>query len=220
MGAICGRCGEPREAHGGASHLGACPGESGIQAKRFSIGPEDRPRPEEPAQPNHVPLAGVDELIAWLSAIWDARERELDEDERAAQAATAGPWWHGAEGAWADEQAVLAGASDARPTCVAATGDFGDSQSAFDAEHITRWDPARVLREVTTERAEIAAKRRILSAIMKLEQPMRTTIGAPRNGRPGTWRSRPRGDDPRERLLKLLAQPYVGRPGWREEWRA
>jgi hypothetical protein len=42
MGAICARCGEPREAHGGPKSLGACPGETGIKAKRFSIAIEDR----------------------------------------------------------------------------------------------------------------------------------------------------------------------------------
>jgi hypothetical protein len=42
MGAICGRCGEPREAHGGRQHLGACPGEIGLRAQRFSIALNDR----------------------------------------------------------------------------------------------------------------------------------------------------------------------------------
>lgn len=79
MGAICGRCGEPREAHGGPSHLGACPGESGIDAKRFSIEPGDRPNPEweEPARlplPPRVATA-VDDLAAWLRA-------QLDDDEQ------------------------------------------------------------------------------------------------------------------------------------------
>jgi hypothetical protein len=48
LGALCAwpACGEPREAHGGESHYGACPGESGLYAKRFSIAAEDRPPPE------------------------------------------------------------------------------------------------------------------------------------------------------------------------------
>lgn len=43
LAAVCGRCGEPREAHGGPKLLGACPDESGLRARRFSIAPEDRP---------------------------------------------------------------------------------------------------------------------------------------------------------------------------------
>lgn len=43
LGAVCGRCGEPREAHGGPKLLGACPDQSGLRARRFSIPAEDRP---------------------------------------------------------------------------------------------------------------------------------------------------------------------------------
>jgi hypothetical protein len=43
LAAVCGRCGEPREAHGGPKLFGACPDQSGLRAKRFSIAPEDRP---------------------------------------------------------------------------------------------------------------------------------------------------------------------------------
>lgn len=47
LAAVCGRCGEPREAHGGPKLLGACPDQSGVQAKRFSIAPEDRPTSQD-----------------------------------------------------------------------------------------------------------------------------------------------------------------------------
>lgn len=33
MGVLCGRCGEPREAHGGPKHLGACPDQSGFDGE-------------------------------------------------------------------------------------------------------------------------------------------------------------------------------------------
>jgi hypothetical protein len=46
LAAICGRCREPREAHGGEKHYGACPDEHGLYARRFSIAAEDRMEPE------------------------------------------------------------------------------------------------------------------------------------------------------------------------------
>jgi hypothetical protein len=57
--------------------------------------------------------------------------------------------------------------------------------------HIARWDPARVL-------AEVEAKRKILSMYEDYTAERRH-LG------PVIW---------------ALAQPYAGRPGWREEWRA
>jgi hypothetical protein len=42
LAAICARCGEPREAHGGLSHLGACPDERGLRARRFQLRTEDK----------------------------------------------------------------------------------------------------------------------------------------------------------------------------------
>lgn len=84
MGAICGRCGEPRLAHGGPRHLGACPGESGIEAKRFSIASDDRPQPEfEEATPSdRLPLppravTAVDELVAFVRQQLDRQEAAL-----------------------------------------------------------------------------------------------------------------------------------------------
>lgn len=47
--AICARCGEPREAHGGPKKLGNCPDQSGLQGKRFSLRSEDKPERVEPA---------------------------------------------------------------------------------------------------------------------------------------------------------------------------
>lgn len=43
LAAVCAHCGEPREAHGGPKRLGACPGQSGLYAKRFSLREEDKP---------------------------------------------------------------------------------------------------------------------------------------------------------------------------------
>lgn len=43
LAVVCDRCGEPREAHGGPKHLGACPGQSGLYAERFRLRPGDKP---------------------------------------------------------------------------------------------------------------------------------------------------------------------------------
>lgn len=60
------------------------------------------------------------------------------------------------------------------------------------SQHIARWDPARVL-------AEVEAKRRILD----LHAPL------------ADYKGRVQCE-----TVSLLAQPYAGRDGWREEWRA
>jgi hypothetical protein len=57
------------------------------------------------------------------------------------------------------------------------------------SEHIARWDPARVL-------AEVDAKRRILETL-----------------------HHEGGDHLFSDTFRLLAAPYAGRKGWREEWR-
>jgi len=69
------------------------------------------------------------------------------------------------------------------------------SLPAFMVDHMTRWDPARVLREV-------AAKRRILElgiccACAVEKQPC----------------------DHRDATLRLLAFPYSTHPDYRQEWR-
>lgn len=50
--AVCARCGEPRPAHGGPKHLGACPGEHGVRAPRFQLRDEDKPESWERANPS------------------------------------------------------------------------------------------------------------------------------------------------------------------------
>jgi uncharacterized protein DUF6221 len=86
------------------------------------------------------------------------------------------------------------------------------------AEHIARWDPARVL-------AEIAAKRRLLANHEKVTaRELRWTAETDTHemvsfescvclesdvGYSGTW--------PCEDLI-VSAAPYAGRPGWKDEW--
>jgi hypothetical protein len=71
------------------------------------------------------------------------------------------------------------------------------------AGHIARWDPARVL-------AEVEAKRRILD----LHEPIHGLDVK------GVATCRTCHAVPPCQHVRLLAQPYDARDGWREEWRA
>lgn len=135
------------------------------------------------------------ELVDWL-------RQQLDEDERVALAAHANVW--NAEASRHDSEFVIV--PDFTPSGVGVV--FG----AKNAQHIANWDPARVL-------AEVEAKRRILD-----EHPhepaapwgtaMVTSVGC------ATCHDRGEGVIGKGwcRTARLLAQPYAGRPGWREEW--
>ena len=86
-------------------------------------------------------------------------------------------------------------AREASPDCTP------DDPRASDADirHVARWNPARVL-------AEVEAKRHILDRCTRYFQ----------------WpdMSRMVTDDLAAATVLLLAQPYAGREGWREEWRS
>jgi hypothetical protein len=75
------------------------------------------------------------------------------------------------------------------------------------AAHIARHDPARVL-------AEVAAKQ----AILEIHPGSTERDECPGCGAwlSGTWATPPGAMCP---VVAALAQPYAGRPGWREEWR-
>lgn len=143
-------------------------------------------------------MNAVDELITWLRA-------QLDDDERVARVATAGPWRHNPEMQWRKpgttwfEEAVFAGPFGKDAICIAGTGEPDDAQSMDDANHIARWDPARVL-------AEIEAKRRIL------DKHARVLEG-------DNWAWFAGSESESEWYVRILALPYAGREGWREEWR-
>jgi hypothetical protein len=138
----------------------------------------------------------------------------LDEDERVARAATPGPWrWEEpSDSEWPtyDQSLVSDGKADGGEPAAVLLG-WGHDASGIEAEqadrdHIARHDPARVL-------AEVAAKRAILDRYEALL----------------AYAARPYDDhpDPSRRagylhalqvVIEGLAQPYAGRPGWREEW--
>jgi hypothetical protein len=132
------------------------------------------------------------EFVAWL-------RHQIDEDERVARAANT------------EEIHWLA--------------EYGASTTSDDSEaHIKRHDPARVL-------AEVAAKK----AILELHVPRELNfVRIP----PGTGKDEAKrifNETPKRvicsvcmeglrpvdhpcRTVRLLAQPFAGRPSWREEW--
>lgn len=128
----------------------------------------------------------MDDLVTWLRA-------QLDEDERVARAAeadNASPWQIEEPGAnirTADHYTVVH-IEDSTP-------------EPATAEHIARWDPARVL-------AEIDAKRRIIAHIGMV------VISPGREALPAEY------VEQMELFLRALALPYADRPGYRSEWAA
>jgi hypothetical protein len=134
------------------------------------------------------------DLIIWLRA-------QLDDDERVARAASMAPWLRDEANASIRHSGPSASKSSESfgMYVIASVGahDIG-RPSHEDAEHIARWDPARVL-------AEVDAKRRILDHADVSRE--RGKIG-PSPG-DGAWFL----------TVRLLALPYADRPGFRDEWR-
>lgn len=134
----------------------------------------------------------MDDLITWLHG-------QLDEDERVALAT----------------QAEHCDVFDGTGIVVmhAATGTRSVTLTSTVATYLARWDPARVL-------AEIEVKRRILVTLQIMRTPVPTPPGYPAAARAMKIEVELAEEQAAELLLRLLALPYAGRPGWREEWRA
>lgn len=129
----------------------------------------------------------MDDLLAFLRA-------RLDEDEAQASVATRGPWR-------AEDRPVFSGFyrvvtrdyDDEDQGDVVVSGDDVGGARRNDAQHIARYDPARVLREVE-------AKRELINWILR-------------------WPLRPAPPSSVDGLLERLALPYADHEGYREEWK-
>lgn len=132
-----------------------------------------------------------DDLIVWLRA-------QLDDDERVArEVPESSRTWHTA-GGWPETGPD--GVADEAGRWIVEEADERD------VAHIARWDPAAVL-------AEVEAKRRTLDlhwpdTIQYVKPKCHECSGC------GCCSM----DHPCD-TVRLLAQQYAGRPGWREEWR-
>jgi hypothetical protein len=139
-----------------------------------------------------------DDLITWLRA-------QLDDDERVAtdRARLAGDVWTAVEVAPGRWEVVGAGGR----------GTVAQGLPQWEAEHIARHDPARVLRRV-------AADRRILDLHEGDHECSTIRRGVDYEGVPYeeidncTWVL-----DGDCSTVRLMALPHAARPGYREEWR-
>lgn len=111
--AICACCDRPRRDHGGPKKLGLCPGENGINGKRFALRDEDRvyrPYERRPGSPSRAfriydmalwdrfgELAGTErsailrDFIAWFVGLPDAELPKRPEVIRTAEGDVGGP---------------------------------------------------------------------------------------------------------------------------------
>jgi hypothetical protein len=112
----------------------------------------------------------------------------IAEDRAAAEAATPGVWklWGMSVMAAQDGTSNADTAVDVARTAMRIDG----KPRTFDAQHIARWDPARVL-------AECEVKRRIVERVSDV-----------------AWATY----SVRDVVLELLALPYADHPDYRSEW--
>lgn len=156
-----------------------------------------------------------DPLITWLRAV-------LDDDEQIARAALDPK--HSGEWVWRKDSRTTVRTEDGTPIEPAASG-------VERGPHIARWHPARVL-------AEIAAKRAILdhesgkfevqadvdfSTDGDMVEVTRVGRGTVPPGRMDVsqeeFRRRFCEPAPPSQIVRILAQPYAGRPGYQDQWR-
>ncbi len=135
-----------------------------------------------------------DGLTAFLLA-------RIAEDETTAREATSSPWVVDPAG-----DGIRAGSPDADgyyDTAVVISDHGAYPPDEATAQHIARWDPARVL-------AECEAKRRIID-LADESVVYWATRGSDSKEEGKMWMY---GD-----VLKLLALPYADHPDYRDEWR-
>jgi hypothetical protein len=139
----------------------------------------------------------MDDLIAFVRA-------QLDDDERVARTATSGPWVakRADDSVYAVETSIVMGGHDGGWYIVPAQVEGGEGIEPGDAQHIARWEPARVLAEVDARRVLLA---RLEGLLLYATSPNYAHSGIE------AWATD---------TLKQVAQPYRGRSGWREEWQA
>lgn len=143
----------------------------------------------------------MNEMITWLRAC-------LDDDEKAAKAATKGPWRHNPDKHWRKpgtaefEESVFAGPAGDAATSVAGTGPSDDPQSMADAAHIARHDPAAVLEDIRMKR-DLLDEYEAVAHLDTDQPPTEYAHG----------RARGLGE-----AVKTIAAAYRHRPGFKESW--
>jgi hypothetical protein len=141
----------------------------------------------------------VDDLVQWLRA-------QLDEDERIAREAGGAAWEELPVSGWVHTSPL----PDTEWQPPGYDHHVASAPLPADRVHIVRHDPARVLREVD-------AKRRLLELHAARERGDGCVVCDDGNDSCGCL-SGPSWGFPCD-TVKILAVPYAGRPGYREEWR-
>lgn len=129
----------------------------------------------------------MDELVEWLRG-------QLADDEKAAKAATPGPWQAEAHHHRRTGEVVSA---EVHPVAEQEGNGDGGVSTPEDATHIARHDPAAVI-------ADIEAKKAVLDA----------TVGEV--GRLGDLG--PLANSMAEDVVRALARAYRHRSGWKSSW--
>jgi hypothetical protein len=165
------------------------------------------------------------DLVAWL-------RQQLDEDERVALRARQTPRtdWQVTQKSGTltidtdvESQGWKFGGGSGMWQCDDSEDDCDRYRSWAWAEsaHIARHDPARVLAEVEAKRAILELHdgehdcRELITGVYPHDWPSAASWGSAGEA----WRhaSSDHFEGPCP-TLRLLAEPYAGRPGWREEW--
>ncbi|MFI2761371.1 DUF6221 family protein [Streptomyces echinatus] len=175
------------------------------QGKRTDLAPQDEGVVVETTSvtvPPGVELAAAQEFVEWLRS-------QLNEDERIARAA--GGRWRELSGNW-----VAAAEGDHRVAMVLAAGERA---------HIVAHDPARVLREIETDRELLTEYERLLTA-HDAHQREAARLAEQGDDDPIRHAALRREADYLPAMLHVLdrwakrkAAVYANRPGYREEWR-
>lgn len=131
----------------------------------------------------------TDDLVTWL-------RQQLNDDEEVASDA-AGP--SASRRRWMRD--AISCVVDATDNGLIVYGE--GTPTSEQADHIVRWDPARVL-------AEVDAKRRILDEVVP---DLNRLDGLMETQERGGWH------EDSDKLTRLLALPYADRPGYQEDWR-
>ncbi len=146
------------------------------------------------------------DMVAFLNA-------RLDEDEGAAKAATPGPWMTADGREWLADNVVF-GQSVDWPGHIQQVCNVDYAQhKAGNAEHIARYDPARVLREVE-------AGRKLLNLYERAKSYRNQVFAQPE---PRSISSEMRAVTQMmalEQVLKLRAAVYSDHPDYDEAWSA
>ena len=138
----------------------------------------------------------MDDLVAWL-------RHQIDEDERVARATLS----VGTRANMRREKPAprwIRDGSRIRDDAPGPTILRVGHTWAREADHIARHDPARVL-------AEVAAKRKVLD--LRDSWAREAETAPPQASH--LFRAQVSAADA---VIRALAQPFAGRPGWREEW--